>query len=111
VINIFNDILTVFKDLIYLTLYEASSKNRVPLFFNDPPPPTFRSSTLLKLNVRLQCFEDCLSLLDGRFDQLHTLYVNLTHIRTPQEMENQVSFTRKKNSVLSNNKINFVFLG
>ncbi|CAF4618030.1 unnamed protein product [Rotaria sp. Silwood2] len=76
-------------NLISLTLYESSYKNRVLLCFDDPLPPTFRSSTLLKLNIRVQCFEDCLYLLDGRFNQLHTLYVDIVDIYHQDQIENQ----------------------
>jgi hypothetical protein len=36
-------------------------------------PPTFVSSTLLELHAKIRCYEDCLYILDGRFNQLHTL--------------------------------------
>jgi hypothetical protein len=94
VVNIFNEILNTFTSLIHLILYESLYDNRVQLYFSDPPPHTFRSSTLLKLNVKVQCFEDCLYLLDGRFNQLHTLYVDFIEICDPEKIENQVRFTR-----------------
>ncbi|CAF4038362.1 unnamed protein product [Rotaria sordida] len=87
--NIFDYIFTVFTNLIHLIFYESSFKNRVPLFFDEPLLSTFRSSTLLKLNVRLESFNDCLYLLDGRFNQLHTLYVDLTEIEHFNEIQNQ----------------------
>ncbi|CAF1468157.1 unnamed protein product [Rotaria sordida] len=77
IINILNYMLTVFTNLICLTLYESSYRNRVLLCFDDLPPTTFRSSTLLKLNIRVQWFKDCLYILDGRFSQLHTLNVDM----------------------------------
>jgi hypothetical protein len=79
----------------FLTLYKSSYKNRVQLFFNYPTFPDFRSSTLLKLDIRVQCFDDCLRLLDGRFYQLHTLYIDLVQIRPPQVIENQVGSIKK----------------
>ncbi|CAF4656270.1 unnamed protein product, partial [Rotaria sp. Silwood2] len=87
--NIFDYIFIFFTNLIDLTFYESSYKNRLPLYFADPPSHTFRSSTLLKLNVRIQSFDDCLYLLDGRFNQLHTLYVDLTSIHRPNHIQNQ----------------------
>ncbi|CAF3082595.1 unnamed protein product [Rotaria sp. Silwood2] len=89
VVNICDYILTVFTSLIYLSLYESSYKNRLRLLFDDPPPPTFHSSTLQKLNIKIQCFDDCLYLLDGRFNQLNTLYVDLLSIQCPEEIHNQ----------------------
>ncbi|CAF1157316.1 unnamed protein product [Adineta steineri] len=99
--NIVNYILTVFTNLIYLTLYESSYKNRVPLISNNGFPLTFRSSTLLKLNIRVQCFDDCLYLLDGRFNQLHTFCVDLVNLRHPQEIKNHGDLPNLKCCVLS----------
>ncbi|CAF2601687.1 unnamed protein product [Rotaria sp. Silwood2] len=87
--RIVNYILNACTSIIYLTLYESLYKNRVRLLFDDEFLPTFRSSTLLKLNIRVQCFDDCLYLLDGRFNQLHTLCVDLVHINHPEEIKNQ----------------------
>ncbi|CAF4772901.1 unnamed protein product, partial [Rotaria sp. Silwood2] len=101
--NICNHILTVFTSLIYLTLYESSYKKRVPLLFDDAFLPTFRSSTLLKLKIRVQCFDDCLYLLDGPFNQLHTLCVDLVHINQPHEIKNQGNLPNLKCFSLSCN--------
>ncbi|CAM2717306.1 unnamed protein product [Rotaria socialis] len=87
--SIINYILNVFTGLIYLKLSESLYKNCARLLFDDEFLPTFRSSTLLKLNIRIQCFDDCLYLLDGRFSQLHTLCVDLVHINRPHEIKNQ----------------------
>ncbi|CAF4928974.1 unnamed protein product [Rotaria socialis] len=87
--RIINYILNVFTGLIYLKLHESLYKNCARLLFDDEFLPTFRSSTLLKLNIRIQCFDDCLYLLDGRFSQLHTLCVDLVHINRPHEIKNQ----------------------
>ncbi|CAF3775208.1 unnamed protein product [Rotaria sordida] len=89
VVNICDYILTGFANLLYLKLYESSYKNRLRLLFDDPPPPTFHSSTLQKLNIKIQCFDDCLYFLDGRFNQLNTLFVDLLSIRLPEEIHNQ----------------------
>ncbi|CAF2971578.1 unnamed protein product [Rotaria sp. Silwood2] len=101
--NICNHMLTVFTSLIYLTLYESSYKKRVPLLFDDAFLPTFRSSTLLKLKIRVQCFDDCLYLLDGPFNQLHTLCVDLVHINQPHEIKNQGNLPNLKCFSLSCN--------
>jgi hypothetical protein len=108
VTDIWNHIFTVFTRLITLMLYESSHSKCVRLVFDDPPPPTFSSSTLRKLKIRLQTFNDCLYLLDGRFNQLQTLIVDLMKIHPPDEIKIQVSFIRNV-SLLSNKKTNFVF--
>ena len=109
VLNICNDIFTIFTDLITLVICESSYKNCVRLLFENPPNHSFRSSTLRILNIKLKCFNDCLYLLDGRFNQLHTLIVNFLDINPQDEIPNQVSSTKK--SVLPNKKRNFVFQG
>ncbi|UJR34349.1 hypothetical protein I4U23_021753 [Adineta vaga] len=42
-------------------------------------PPFMSSSTLVELHVKVDFFDDCLSLLDGRFDQLRTFYVDVQY--------------------------------
>jgi hypothetical protein len=77
------------------------------MFDDDAFLPTFRSSTLLKLNIKVHCFDDFLYLLDGRFNQLHTLYVDLARIYCSDEIKNQVCFTRKISMLLNNKNILF----
>ncbi|CAF3798504.1 unnamed protein product [Rotaria sordida] len=91
------------EDLIYLSLYESSYKNRLRLCFDDPPPPTFHSSTLQKLNIKIRCFDDCLYLLDGRFNQLNTLFVDFLSIQRPEEIHNQSDLPNLKCFSLSCN--------
>jgi hypothetical protein len=68
---------------------------RSTLYF-DFLPSTFSSSTLLELNIKVKTFTDCLYLLDGRFNRLHTFYVDVVNIYPQdEEVEKQVSFTRK----------------
>ncbi len=67
----------------------------VGLSFNYPPI-NFCSSTLLVLNTKIDDFDICLYLLDGRFNQLHTLIVQSENIWSRVKIENQVSFYSKK---------------
>ncbi len=87
--NIFTSILTVFSKLEYFRFG--------PCFWYQlhfQIPPTISSSTLLELHVRLGCFIDCLYLLDGRFDQLQKLSVNIHDILSPQIIiDNKVNCT------------------
>ncbi|CAF1531691.1 unnamed protein product [Rotaria sordida] len=82
-------IFNVFTRLIALTFYESSYRNPIRLCFNDPLPSNIYSSSVSILNIRVQCFDDCLYLLDGRFNQLHTLYVDLVNLSCLDETENQ----------------------
>ena len=94
--NICNRIFTVFSNLTHLIFYESSYNNIVRLLF-DFPSPKLSSSTLSVLNIKVQSFYMCLYLLDGRFNQLHTFYIQLAHIHCPDEgIENQVSFRKKQ---------------
>jgi len=95
-VNICNRIFTVFTNLTHLIFHDVSYENPVRLisvFLSS----RFSSSTLLVLNIKLQTFAACLHILDGRFSQLHTLYVDLTKIyREEREIPNEVSVTRKE---------------
>ncbi|CAF4265745.1 unnamed protein product [Rotaria sp. Silwood2] len=58
-----------------------------PTFWYQPLfqiPSTISSSTLLELHVKLKNFTDCLYLLDGRFDSLQKLSVDIYEILSPQ---------------------------
>ncbi|CAF1450742.1 unnamed protein product, partial [Rotaria magnacalcarata] len=77
--DIFTAILTVFSKLEYFRFGPAYC---CQLRFQNPP--TISSSTLLEMHVRVECFADCLYLLDGRFDQLQRLSVNIDRIASPQ---------------------------
>ncbi|CAF1533373.1 unnamed protein product, partial [Rotaria sp. Silwood1] len=99
--NICNHIFTVFINLNHLIFYDASYKNNVRLLFNIPSP-SFSSSSLLVLNIKVQTFDVCLYLLDGRFEQLRTLYIELAKIFSPSgEIENQRKIPNLKCFVLS----------
>ena len=63
----------MFRNLKYLN-FDTPVKNR--LSFGMTPPSVF-SSTLLELHVAVGSDYDCLYLLDGRFDQLHTFHINI----------------------------------
>ncbi|CAF3792816.1 unnamed protein product [Rotaria sp. Silwood1] len=71
--------------------------------FNDPLLLNFRSSTLLQLIINVQCFDDCLCLLDGRFIHLHTLCVDLANIHSSHEIQNQGDLPNLKRFSISCN--------
>ncbi|CAM4793396.1 unnamed protein product [Rotaria magnacalcarata] len=98
--NICNHIFTVFINLTHLTFYDAAYENNVRLLF-DVPFPTFSSSSLLVLKVKVQTFDVCLYILDGRFEQLHTLDIELANLFPPlEEIENQRKLPNLKYFVL-----------
>ncbi|CAF4188409.1 unnamed protein product, partial [Rotaria sordida] len=98
--NICNYIFTVFTNLTHLTFYDAAYMNNIRLLFNIPSS-SFSSSSLLVLNIKVQTFDMCLYLLNGRFEQLRTLYIELANILSPSEIENQRKIPNLKSFVLS----------
>ena len=90
--NLFASILSVFSKL------QCFHFGRPPFHYQRlwfKIAPTIFSSTLLELHVRLEYFTDCLYLLDGRFDQLRRLSVNIYYILlSPQIIiDNRVNCT------------------
>ncbi|CAF0734993.1 unnamed protein product [Adineta steineri] len=84
-----NLILTVFINLNELIFYDASYQYHIRLM-NYTLCPNFSSSSLSILKIKVQTFSVCLYLLDGRFDQLHTLYIELANTSlSPEEVEHQ----------------------
>ncbi|CAF1153859.1 unnamed protein product [Adineta steineri] len=101
--NIFNSIFVVFTRLTTLILSESSYKNRVRLAFNVSLFSNFHSSTLLRLFINVQCFDECLCILDGRFIHLHTLYVDLSNIHSSDEIQTQADLPNLKRFSISCN--------
>ncbi|CAF4063234.1 unnamed protein product, partial [Rotaria sp. Silwood1] len=77
-IILFTHIFNTFTNLQTLNIGPSSIWYQYLSF--DRSPPTVISSTLLELYVCLDNFSDCLYLLDGRFNQLHTFHVNIDFI-------------------------------
>ncbi len=77
--NIFACILTLFSKLKYLDY--RSSFCYQSLFEMST---TISSSILLELHIKLDKFTDCLYLLDGRFDSLEKVSVDIYRISTPK---------------------------
>lgn len=84
-------IFTTFSNLQYLNFCESSMWNQRLSFIN--PYPGINSSTLLELHIRLMSFSGCLYILDGRFNKLHTLHVDVKSI-SPSDIRsnNQVNY-------------------
>jgi len=83
---IFTRICVMFTNLEYLN-FGVSLSGSKPLLFATSLPAVF-SSTLRELHVSLHSFTSCLYLLDGHFNQLHTLNVRLTFIGSSCEIIN-----------------------
>ena len=93
--RILTSIFVVFKRLTTLIIDRSLYQKLVRLCLTDEPLLThFRSSTRRQLTVNVQCFDDCLCLLDGRFPSLHTLDVELSNMYCSNEIPNEVSSTK-----------------
>ncbi|CAF3400043.1 unnamed protein product [Rotaria sp. Silwood2] len=75
-IFIYRQIFTWFENLKTLNFNPTSASHYDRLTFGPSPPRIF-SSTLLELRVVVETYEDCLYLLDGRFNRLNTFYVTI----------------------------------
>ncbi|CAF1225193.1 unnamed protein product [Adineta steineri] len=89
VAKIFDKILNVFINLTSFVLNDAWYKIRVRLTFHNPFFHNIRSSTLSKLIIRVESINDCLYLLDGRYNQLHTFHVDILGIAFQNRTINQ----------------------
>ncbi|CAF4338063.1 unnamed protein product [Rotaria sp. Silwood2] len=70
--KIFSHILLMFTNLSYLK-FETCSVYSARISFNGVAQQTIFSSNLLKLIINVNTFNDCLYLLDGRFQNLNKL--------------------------------------
>ncbi len=95
--NLFTYILTMFTNLLHLKFYQNLNNPTGFVLFNDQC--SMFSSTLLELHINVYYFDDCLYLLDGRFNQLRILFVNVFHIFPLRPtISNKVSYISKKNN-------------
>jgi hypothetical protein len=81
-IFVFTQIFTIFKNLECFNFSPFNGSNDHQLTFGVSPP-NILSSTLLELHVAVDSFEDCLYLLDDRFNQLNTIYVSICSSNVP----------------------------
>jgi len=83
VANIFVLISSLCKKLSVLNFCDMFSTRTyvTPVFFLHAT--TYMSSSLIKLKINVSCYADCLYLLDGRFDSLSTLIINVSDIFEP----------------------------
>jgi hypothetical protein len=89
---IFIQIFSIFKKLQDLNFSPSAAADYHLLTFGVSPP-NIVSSTLLNLRVAVDSYEDCLYLLDGRFNRLRTLYVTIcsSNVSALPTINNEVS--------------------
>jgi len=87
---LFTNIFVMFTNLKTITFY--TSPNIYQRLSFSISPPIVYSPILLELRVIVHSYDDCLYLLDGRFNQLHTFNVNILTISSScQSISNKVN--------------------
>ncbi|CAF4073711.1 unnamed protein product, partial [Rotaria sp. Silwood1] len=79
-------IFALLRNLKYLELNVNDVYSFLPTLFNGVSPLRCFSPSIIHLRIKLNNFDDCLYLLDGRLSQLHTFIVNLDYIHDPSRM-------------------------
>ncbi|CAF0933832.1 unnamed protein product [Adineta steineri] len=105
-IDIYHRTFALFSNLKYLDL---DVNNRY--FFFKPllsglSPTACISSSITHLCIKLHNIDDCLRLLDGRLNQLHTFIVKLEFIHDPELLRHYPSEITHNASILLNNTKN-----
>ncbi|CAF4229924.1 unnamed protein product, partial [Rotaria sordida] len=65
----------------HFSIFQPSTKMSTSLSLQDLPSTTFSSSTLIKLCINVLNIDDCLSLLNGRLEQLSILIVTIDNVK------------------------------
>jgi hypothetical protein len=79
-INVYMRIFNLFTSITHLDFIIKDDYRYPPLSFYDLPFTACSSSTIVHLSIRLLSLEDCLCLLDGRLNKLHTFIVQIYYI-------------------------------
>ncbi|CAF1086880.1 unnamed protein product [Rotaria sordida] len=81
--NIFTLILSIGKCVTDLTFSQWLCCKHTWISIFHLPSTSCVSSTLTKLNINVNTFDDCLYLLDGHLDSLSTIIINIRKISPP----------------------------
>ncbi|CAM4843667.1 unnamed protein product [Rotaria magnacalcarata] len=103
--DIYNCIFALIANLKYLDLSVNDNYFLRRSLLSGLSSTTFSSSSIVHLNIKMNNFDDCRYLLDGRLTQLHAFIANLDYIYDPVLMRVNPSKIRK---ISSNVKINTV---
>ena len=94
--NIFFNVLIACRNLRHLKFYTSMPTKSGYITFGIQSP-MFSSSTLVELHIKVYRFDDCLFLLDGRFNQLRILFVTTFHMFSLQRTTiNKVNCFQRK---------------
>ncbi|CAF3386053.1 unnamed protein product [Rotaria socialis] len=96
-LDILSLILFSSKRLTHLIFSEWSSEEPLAISIFNHPTASCVSSTLTQLEIHIDTFDDCLYLLDGRFECLTTLIVNILKISiSKSNIDNTKKLTKLK---------------
>jgi len=85
-------ILSLCKRLINLNFCQLFSYRNPSICIYKLPKTSCTSSTLIELKINVASFNDCLYLLDGNFDYLSKLIINVKQMRSePLKIANWVN--------------------
>ncbi len=79
-IDMYASSLALFTNLKHLDVDISNPHYHSQSFLCDLPSTTCRSSSIVYLRIKVNTFDDCLCLLDGRLSQLHTFIVKVDYI-------------------------------
>ncbi len=91
VTRVFINILNMFNSLYYLNFQTSFVYDEQVSFNNLLLRKQIFSQTLLELHINVQNFDDCIYLLDGRFNKLHTIYINISIIHSDRLNNHKVN--------------------
>ena len=78
--NLYLPIFNLLKNVTHLDFVIKDGFRYRPFSLKHLPSTVCFSSTIVHLSIKVLGLKDCLSLLDGRLNQLHTLIVEMNHI-------------------------------
>ncbi|CAF3416722.1 unnamed protein product [Rotaria sp. Silwood2] len=104
-IDIYHRIFVLLSNLKYLDLDVNNTYLFSKSLLSGLSSTTCVSSSITHLRIKLHNFDDCLCLLDGRFNQLHTFIVKLEYIHDPSLLRRTPSEIIHNSSILLNNTL------
>ena len=78
--NLYLAIFNLFGSVTHLNFVIKDGFQYPPLSLDYLPSTAYFSSTIVHLSIKLLDLEDCILLLDGRLNQLHTFIVEIFYI-------------------------------
>ncbi|CAF3726964.1 unnamed protein product [Adineta steineri] len=102
-LNVFELVLSISNCLIEFTFHQSIKNNHQCLFIDHLSSTNPICSTLTKLDIQVNTFDDCLSLLDGRFPSLSHFLVYVNYIpSTSSDIDKITQLSKLKYFSLTN---------